>query len=81
MLLKSLLLPAIPASLLLACGHTGPTHVNAGSTPTLTARPEYVTVAPDVSISRTAEPAEQKQASIDPNADVMAEILAIPPGR
>jgi hypothetical protein len=81
MLLKSLLLPAIPASLLLACGHAAPARVNAGLTPTPTAPPEYVTVTPDVSVSRTAEPAEQKQASIDPNADVMAEILAIPPGR
>jgi len=38
-------------------------------------------VVPNVSVSRTAEEAELKQAALDPNADVMAEILAIPPGR
>jgi len=43
--------------------------------------PSYITIQADVSLSRTAQPAEQKQAALDPNADVMAEILAIPPGR
>jgi hypothetical protein len=40
-------------------------------------------IEPDVSVSATARPADEKQASadLDPNADVMAEILAIPPGR
>jgi hypothetical protein len=43
--------------------------------------PEYVTIAPDVSLSRTAQPAEIKPVQLDEHADVMAEILAIPPGR
>ena len=40
----------------------------------------YLTIAPDVSVSRTAREYEAKQESLDPNADVMAEILAVPPG-
>ncbi|HYQ16531.1 MAG TPA: hypothetical protein VEQ58_12260 [Polyangiaceae bacterium] len=43
--------------------------------------PDYVTIQPDVSVSRTAQPAELRQATLDEHADVMAEILAIPPGR
>ena len=43
--------------------------------------PHYVVIQAEVSLSRTAQPAEQRQAALDPNADVMAEILAIPPGR
>jgi hypothetical protein len=42
---------------------------------------DYVTVLPNVSVSRTAEETQQKEARLDPNADVMGEILAIPPGR
>jgi len=40
-----------------------------------------VTIAPDVSVSRNAEPTPLRQAALDEHADVMAEILAIPPGR
>jgi hypothetical protein len=43
--------------------------------------PEYVTITPDVSVSRNAQPAEPKSAALDPRADVMAEILALPAGR
>jgi hypothetical protein len=42
--------------------------------------PDYVTIVPDVSVSRTAQPAEPRQSALDEHADVMAEILAIPPG-
>jgi hypothetical protein len=41
-----------------------------------------VTLVPSVSVSKTPErPRPEKQAALDPNEDVMAEILAIPPGR
>jgi hypothetical protein len=43
--------------------------------------PHYTIIQADVSLSRTAQPAQEKQAALDPNTDVMAEILAIPPGR
>lgn len=45
------------------------------------ATPGYVTITPDVSVSRNAQPTQLKQAALDPHADVMAEILALPAGR
>jgi hypothetical protein len=78
MLLSRLTLLAIPASLLLACAHTPAPQA---PPPALTEDPGYITIVPDVSLSKTAQEAELKQAAVDPNADVMAEILAIPPGR
>jgi hypothetical protein len=44
------------------------------------AEPQYVVIQAEISLSRTAQPAEERQAALDPHADVMAEILAIPPG-
>jgi len=69
---------AISASLLLGCASAPPprTPLQAKA-----AERDYVTIQAEVSLSRTAQPAEEKQAALDPNADVMAEILAIPPGR
>lgn len=70
---------AISTSLILGCASAPPpprTPVQAQLV-----EPSYVTIQAEVSLSRTAQPAEEKQASLDPNADVMAEILAIPPGR
>ena len=70
---------ALSTSLLLGCATAPPpprTPVQAKL-----AEPSYVIIQADVSLSRTAQPAEEKQAALDPNADVMAEILAIPPGR
>ena len=78
MLLSRLTILAIPASLLLACAHT-PAPLAPPRAPT--EEPDYVTIEPDVSLSKTAQETELKQAAVDPNADVMAEILAIPPGR
>lgn len=69
---------AISTSLLLGCASSPPAR------PPLQAKqaePNYVVIQAQVSLSRTAQPAEDKQAGLDPNADVMAEILAIPPGR
>jgi len=40
-----------------------------------------VTLVPSVSVSKAPEPRPEKQAALDPNEDVMAEILAIPPGK
>lgn len=69
---------AISTSLLLGCASAPPPR------PPVQAKqvePNYVIIQAEVSLSRTAQPAEEKQAALDPNADVMAEILAIPPGR
>lgn len=68
----------LPASLLLfGCSSAAPPAKSAAAP----VRQEYVTVIPSVSVSKSAEHAELKQAALDPNEDVMAEILAIPPGR
>lgn len=78
-MLTRLACSATAASLLFACAPA------AGPQPaTATTRPldsDYLTIRPDVSVSRNAQPALAKQVAVDPNADVMAEILAIPPGR
>jgi hypothetical protein len=68
----------VSASSLLACGHAAAPRVSSPS-----ADPkanDYLTIAPEVSVSRSAREYQAKQESLDPNADVMAEILAIPPG-
>ena len=78
MSLSRLTFLAIPTSLVLGCAHASAPPVNAAAP---AGEPEYVTIIPEVSLSKTAQEAEQKQAALDPNADVMAEILAIPPGR
>jgi len=72
----------LPASLLLlfACAETKPAqapHAEALHSPA----DDYVTLVPSVSVSKAETQAPQKQASLDPDEDVMAEILAIPPGR
>jgi hypothetical protein len=64
---------------LLACGHAASPSV--ASPPVHPQAAGYLTIAPEVSVSRTASEYEAKQETLDPNADVMAEILAIPPGR
>jgi hypothetical protein len=63
--------------LLAACSRAAPPPAAITTRP-LT--PGYVTIVPDVSVSRNAQPAKPRQATLDPHADVMAEILAIPPG-
>ena len=71
---------AISTSLLLGCASASPPPPR----PAVQAKqmePHYMIIQAEVSLSRTAQPAEEKQAALDPNADVMAEILAIPPGR
>ena len=72
---------ALPASLLLlACAETQQPRVPSAS-PRPSATDEYVTLVPSVSVSKAPEPRPEKQAALDPNEDVMAEILAIPPGK
>jgi hypothetical protein len=78
MLLGRLSSSALSTSLLLGCASTPPPRPAAHAKQ---AEPQYVIIQAEVSLSRTAQPAEEKQAALDPNADVMAEILAIPPGR
>ena len=79
MLLRRLAPLALTCNLLLACAHAPPPALQA---PAPQPSP-YLTIEPEVSVSATARPVDEKQASadLDPNADVMAEILAIPPGR
>lgn len=79
MLSPRLVAPALLASLELACAHTRPAAVPAAPAAADEEAP-YVTITPHVSVSRQAEEVEQERAALDPNADVMAEILAIPPG-
>jgi hypothetical protein len=75
MLHPRLLVSALFASSALACSHGRPP-----AAPTQLEAEQYVIIQPDVSVSATAREAEQKTAALDPNADVMAEIMAIPPG-
>jgi hypothetical protein len=82
MLLRRLVTPALFASLALACSsHLSPPPRAAVAPAPAQAEPAYVTIQPDVSVSETARETELKSAALDPGADVMAEILAIPPGR
>jgi hypothetical protein len=66
---------AIAASLLFACAPAAspapPPRLDGG----------YLVIQPDVSVSRNARPAIAKNVTVDERADIMAEILAIPPGR
>ena len=78
MLLGRLSSSALSTSLLLGCASAPPPRPAAQAK---AVEPHYVVIQAEVSLSRTAEPAEQRHAALDPNADVMAEILAIPPGR
>lgn len=80
MLLGRLSFTALSTSLLLGCASAPPprpaTQANVKAVD-----PHYVVIQAEVSLSRTAQPADERHAALDPNADVMAEILAIPPGR
>jgi hypothetical protein len=80
MLLARLPCAVITASLLLACGHSAAPPVSVPSPPPSPPAAAYLVIAPDVSVSRTAAEYQAKQESVDANSDVMAEILAIPPG-
>jgi hypothetical protein len=79
MLLGRLSSSALSTSLLLGCASTPPPLRPAAQAKSI--EPHYIIIQAEVSLSRTAEPAEERHAALDPKADVMAEILAIPPGR
>lgn len=66
---------AIVASLLFACGAAP------APAPRQPHDAGYLVIQPDVSVSRNARPAIAKNVAVDERADIMAEILAIPPGR
>ena len=70
---------ALSTSLLLGCASSPPPPRPAVQAKQM--EPHYIIIQAEVSLSRTAQPAPERQAALDPNADVMAEILAIPPGR
>ena len=78
MLLGRLSSSAISTSLLLGCASTPQPRP---AVQAKQAEPHYMIIQAEVSLSRTAQPVEEKQAALEPNANVMAEILAIPPGR
>ena len=68
---------AVVASLLFACAGTQPAPRSA-TPPAL--QSEYVTIIPDVTYSRTGQDAASDEATVSAEEDVMASILAIPPG-
>jgi hypothetical protein len=78
MLLGRLISSALGTSLLLGCASAPPPPPAVQAKQT---EPHYTIIQAEVSLSRTAQPAQERQAALDPNTDVMAEILAIPPGR
>ena len=67
------------ASLSLACSRNVAPLAPAHPAPVAAEEP-YVNITPHVSVSSNADDTEEPRAALDPNADVMAEILAIPPG-
>lgn len=67
----------VAASLSFACAGAQPA-ARSAAPPALES--EYVTIIPDVSYSRTGQDAASEQATIGADEDVMASILAIPPG-
>lgn len=86
MLVSRLAVPALLASLPLAplaCTRTAPAPSVGNGLAASSAIPDdspYVTITPEVSLSEGARDVEQRAAN-EPSPDVMAEILAIPPGR
>lgn len=70
---------ATVASLLFACASTTAVTPPPPAAPGL--EDGYLPIEPHVSVSRNAEPATAKNLAVDERSDVMAEILAIPPGR
>ena len=75
---------ALVASLPLGCTHSAPARsVGPAAAPSpaiADADTPYVTITPEVSLSEGAREVEPRAAN-EPSPDVMAEILAIPPGR
>ena len=80
MLSPRLVIPALLAVLTGACAHDVLPVTAAQTRAAAQDQDPYVTITPHVSVSRSAEETEQPRAALDPNADVMAEILSIPPG-
>jgi hypothetical protein len=66
----------VSASLLLACGHAQPPAPLSPAAPS----DDYVTIIPDVTYSPTGQDAALDAAPVSTDEDVMAGILAIPPG-
>jgi hypothetical protein len=70
----------LTASLLFACGGPHPPH--APKPPNPAAESDgYVTIRPEVTVSAVPKMHPVEPAKVDENEDVMASILAIPPGR
>ncbi len=67
----------VSASLLLSCGHASP---SGALTPLSPPDPDYVTLIPEVTYSRTGQDAASDEQTVSSDEDVMAGILAIPPG-
>lgn len=70
----------VSASFLLACGHSSAPKPIASAAEAPQVASEYVTLVPEVTYSRTGQDAASEIAPIAADEDVMANILAIPPG-
>ena len=62
---------------MLACGHAPPPAALPRVSPP---NSEYVTIIPEVTYSRTGQDAASDEPTVSSDEDVMAGILAIPPG-
>jgi hypothetical protein len=80
MLFPRPVLPALLASLALACSTTRPPPQAPPSHADAKAGDDYVTIVPYVTVSKNAEDSQEPRAELGAGPDVMAEILAIPPG-
>jgi hypothetical protein len=77
MSLSALCKLTVSASLMLGCGHTQPP---APAAPAAPPSADYVTIIPEVTYSPTGQDAARDAAPVNTDDDVMAGILAIPPG-
>jgi hypothetical protein len=77
MSLSALCKVIVSASLVLACGHTQPQPPLA---PLASASSDYVTIIPEVTYSPTGQGPGSDAMPVSSDEDVMAGILAIPPG-
>ena len=70
----------VTASLLFGCHRPPAPHVPKPASPAANAD-GYVTIRPEVTISATPATKPVEPVKVDENEDIMASILAIPPGR
>lgn len=79
MLILRLVGPALLASLPLSCAHA-PSPPRAAPRVAAADSDAYVIITPEVTLSAGAREADPTRAPRAPDADIMADILAVPPG-